>query len=97
MTSDFNGDGFDDVLFRDGAGVIHILQSTGNYFELAEIRDHVGLDWQVAATADFNGDGHDDILWHNDNGAVSIWTDGQIAGAHITVAANTITPDWHIA
>ena len=99
MTSDFNGDGFDDVLFRDGAGVIHILQSTGNYFELAEIRDHVGLDWQVAATADFNGDGHDDILWRNVDGGLTDW----LGDANSTFVDNfpnsyaSVSTDWHIA
>jgi len=57
----------------------------------------VPASWHIAGTGDFDGNGHADILWRNDNGAVSIWNDGQIAGAHVVSEPGDVPSEWHIA
>jgi Ca2+-binding RTX toxin-like protein len=70
---DFNGDGRDDILFRNDNGAITNFLGTANGGILNNgdnIYTVVDNSWHIAGTGDFNGDGRDDILWRNDNGAV---------------------------
>jgi hypothetical protein len=73
-SADFNGDGRDDVLWRNahtGAGVIwHSADAT-----LAQrITTVTNLDWRIATIGDFDGDGASDIIWRNERtGANAIW------------------------
>ena len=70
---DFNGDGRDDILFRDGTGAIFnfLGKTNGGVLNNGDnIYTVVGNSWHIAGVGDFNGDGRDDILWRNDNGAV---------------------------
>ena len=70
---DFNGDGRDDILFRDGNGAIFnfLGKTNGGVLNNGDnIYTVVDNAWHIAGVGDFNGDGRDDILWRNDNGAV---------------------------
>ena len=70
---DFNGDGRDDVLWRDANGAIFnfLGTTTGGFVNnSSSLYTVVGGGWHVAGIGDFNGDGRDDILWQHDNGAV---------------------------
>jgi hypothetical protein len=70
---DFDGDGKDDILWRNDDGTIFnflgaqdggVVNNGDNLYTL------VANSWHVAGIGDFDGDGRDDILWRNDNGAV---------------------------
>ncbi|WP_018062386.1 FG-GAP-like repeat-containing protein [Caulobacter sp. UNC279MFTsu5.1] len=71
---DFNGDGKDDLIWRNPAGVFTLWQSTGTGFAANTlVDDSVSADWSVAAIGDFNGDGKDDLIWRHETGVVSEW------------------------
>lgn len=75
-TGDFNGDGRDDILWRNDNGALGNWLGTANggfvVNDGSAIRQ-VPTDWHVAGAGDFNGDGRDDILWRNDNGSIGTW------------------------
>ena len=75
-TGDFNGDGRDDVLWRDDSGRVTnwLGQGEGGFTpNFANADGHAGLDWHIVGIGDFNHDGRDDILWRNDNGDLTDW------------------------
>jgi hypothetical protein len=71
--SDFNGDGFSDVLFQNTDGSVAIWLMNGTTPIAQPLIGDPGPSWHAIATGDFNGDGYSDILWQNDNGQVAIW------------------------
>lgn len=79
---DFDGDGRDDILWRDVGGLLVTWLGTqaggfsDNYLNSVIA---VPTQWHVAAIGDFNRDGRDDILWRNDEGTVTDWL-GQAGG-----------------
>ena len=100
-TGDFNGDGRDDILWRNDAGVITDWLGganggfTGN---LANAGATVAQSWHIAGTGDFNGDGRDDILWRDDTGTVTDWL-GTASGGFVGNFDNanvSLTTDWQI-
>jgi hypothetical protein len=98
---DFNGDGRDDILWRDDTGlVVDWLGQAGGGFADNYLNSvvNVPLAWQVAAIGDFNGDGRDDILWRNDNGTIANWL-GQANGGFADNYTNSsffIPTSWHV-
>ena len=74
--ADFNGDGRDDILWRNASGQLSEWTGTasGGLFDNGGVVNQiVSNDWKIAGTGDFNGDGRGDVLWRNDNGQLSEW------------------------
>jgi hypothetical protein len=100
-TGDFNGDGRDDILWRNDNGQLSnwLGTASGGFTQNdANAFANVPTSWKVAGTGDFNGDGRDDILWRNDNGQLSDWL-GQANGGFINNDANaftTVPTSWNI-
>lgn len=100
-TGDFNGDGFEDILWRQVGGELTDWLGTaaGGFTQnSANFSIFVANEWHVASIGDFNGDGRDDILWRNDNGQMTEWL-GELAGGFTdnSVNASTFVPtDWHV-
>ncbi|MBI1336330.1 MAG: hypothetical protein GC164_05145 [Phycisphaera sp.] len=75
--SDFNADGYDDIVFRNasnGLNVIWLMQGATKVGSvgLPTVPD---THWTIAATGDMDMDGDPDIVWHNtSNGLNIIWT-----------------------
>ena len=101
---DFNGDGRDDILWRQSSGAMTNwlgqanggmdTDNLGNFFINAG-----GNDWQVAGVGDFNGDGRDDILWRHSSGAVTSWLGQSNGGMNTNNAANLFANpgiDWQV-
>ena len=101
-TGDFNGDGRDDVLWRNDNGTVTewLGQANGGFFgNGANAYINVPNVWHIAGTGDFNGDGRDDVLWRNDNGTVTEWL-GQANGGFVDNGVNAyinVPASWHIA
>lgn len=100
-TGDFNGDGCEDILWRQSGGQLTdwlgtaaggFTQNSVNFSQL------VTTDWHVASIGDFNGDHRDDILWRNDNGQLTEWL-GTATGGFIDNSANAsvfVPTNWHV-
>ena len=97
-TADFNGDGKEDILFRNDSGVFTEWQSTGAGFtQNVYVNGGVDNSWRLQGAFDFNDDGKADLLWRNDNGTLTIWqstgngflpnvlVDGSVANAYAIV------------
>jgi hypothetical protein len=101
--TDFNGDGRDDILWRNDTGrVTDWLGQAGSggfVSNFANADANAGTDWHVVGTGDFNGDGRSDVLWRNDNGDVTDWL-GQSGGGFVSNFGNAYYPidnSWHVA
>ncbi|HEV2044407.1 MAG TPA: VCBS repeat-containing protein, partial [Sphingomicrobium sp.] len=104
-TGDFDGDGRDDILWRnDNGSISNWLASSataavgGFIVNDANAFSQVPTSWHIAGVGDFNGDGRDDILWRSDAGQLSNWL-GQANGAFANNDANAFTAvptDWHV-
>jgi hypothetical protein len=92
---DFNGDGKDDVVWRNlqtGANVVWLGASSSIVQALSTV---VNQNWKIAGAADFDADGRADLLWRNSaTGANAIWRSASSA-APMTVSGASL--DWKIA
>jgi hypothetical protein len=96
--ADFNGDGRDDILWRNDSGVLANWLATASGGFVSNASASVGLQWKVAGTGDFNGDGFGDVLWRNDSGQLNDWL-GTANGGWVDNGANAasfVGNDWHI-
>ena len=98
---DFNGDGRDDLIWRNTDGTVTnwLGQANGGFAgNWADFDANANSSWQIAGVGDFNGDGRDDLIWRNTNGALTNWL-GQANGGFAGNWANFNThadPAWHV-
>jgi hypothetical protein len=99
---DFNGDGIDDIMWRNDDGRITnwLGTSVGGFTDnVTNAYNGVSLDWHVAGIGDFNGDGRDDILWRNTDGRITDWLSTANGGYAPNSSAfyDVISTDWQVA
>jgi hypothetical protein len=99
-TGDFDGDGRDDLIWRNDAGALSIWQASGSGFAKNVYADATvpgGSGWSIDQVGDFNSDGRADILWHNASGAISIWQSNGSGFDKNVLFNNGPTADWSVA
>jgi hypothetical protein len=101
-TGDFNGDGRDDILWRDtntGQLTDWLATATGGFTQnSANFSQLVATNWQVASIGDFNGDGRDDLLWRSDTGQTTDWL-ATPAGSFVQNSTHfslSVATSWHV-
>jgi len=99
-TSDFNGDGRSDVLWRheDGTVIHWLAQPDGGFLPNNPGSSYaMPTDWTIVGVGDFSGDGRDDVVWRHDSGVFYEWM-GQAGGGFAASAATYAMPtDWSVA
>jgi hypothetical protein len=97
---DFNGDGRDDILWRNSDGTIGnwLANANGGHSANNASISSVGNNWHIAAIGDFNGDGRDDILWRGDGGEFGNWTASTSGVFAYNGAAGigNVATSWHV-
>jgi VCBS repeat protein/FG-GAP repeat protein len=99
-TGDFNGDGKNDILWRDTNGNVEVWFMNCDVAQLScdgSSSANLGAlaaSWSIVMTGDYNGDGKSDILWRDTSGNVAIWF---INGAQVQPATIANVPTvWSI-
>ncbi|MGN6057153.1 MAG: FG-GAP-like repeat-containing protein [Sphingomicrobium sp.] len=101
-TGDFNGDGRDDILWRNtttGTITDFLANETGGFTDnYANAAVQVPTAWSVIGTGDFNGDGLTDILWRNGT-TVTDWLGTATGGftANWNNFHTSVPTSWNVA
>jgi hypothetical protein len=95
LSSDFNGDGVSDILWRDGNGNVAIWLMNGGQMSSGAAVADVGSTWRIVGTRDLDGDGKDDILWQDNSGNAAIWImNGTTFSSSISLG--NVGSDWQV-
>ena len=97
---DFNGDGYDDILWRSETGEIGnwLGDASGGFTPNNAHVVTLSVDWHVVAVGDYDEDGHADILWRHESGDLAEWL-GQSNGGFLSseeVAGTYVPTSWHV-
>ena len=87
-TGDFDGDGKDDILWRNDSGQVVIWEMDGAKIVSNQSVETPSNVWQVQDVGDYNGDSRSDVLWRHDSGQVVMW---EMNGAEI-LSNHEVTP-----
>jgi hypothetical protein len=73
---DFNGDGIQDILWRDQSGNVNRIWTFGADGKRTEVLllSATNSQWEIGGVADLNGDGTTDLIWRNNQeNNVVVW------------------------
>lgn len=95
-THDFNGDGRDDVAWRNADTGANTVWLSGNAATPRSIARVANTRWAIEGVGDFDGDGQADLFWRQrSSGANVIWRSGNAATTRAVITASNV--DWHVA
>jgi len=92
VTSDFDGDGYSDILWQNTGGEVAIWKMNGTSVIGGGLGNR-GPSWHAIATGHFYANGYSDILWQNTNGEIVIWE--MNATSVIGGGLGNRWPSWH--
>jgi hypothetical protein len=93
---DFNGDGKDDLVWRNMITGANVLWRSGNATTPTLLATRPDTSWVVAGVGDFNGDGQADLFWHNTiTGQNEYWRSGS-SGA-VRAVTTLVDTQWVLA
>jgi hypothetical protein len=102
-TGDLNGDGFSDILWRngvDGSLAAWFLQNNQviatNYLSINKMAD---VNWQIKGLGDIDGDKCADIIWQHTDGSLAAWImrGTQVTSTRFLSIPNVGDTAWQIA
>ncbi len=106
-TSDFNGDFYSDVLWRNASGGLADWSMNAGAIVSGALSSggvavNPGASWSVAAIADFDGSGSADVLWRNSDGTLADWSmngSSIVSSVAPTSGGIAVKPDasWSVA
>ena len=70
---DFDGNGSEDILWRNSDGDVEIWLMSGTQILSMTDLGNVGLNWSIVQTGDYSGAGRSDVLWMDNVGNVAAW------------------------
>ena len=70
---DFDGNGSNDILWRDNQGNVSMWLLNGTSILSTTVLGNVGLNWSLVQTGDYSGASTSDILWVDNLGNVAAW------------------------
>ena len=95
-SSDFDGDGWSDVLWRNLQSGANVVWPVADSRLQRSLTAQPNLDWEIVGQADFGGDGRSDVLWRNKTtGQNAIWKSGA-AGTQQPIASIS-NLSWKVA
>jgi hypothetical protein len=93
---DFDGNGLDDVLWRNSATGANQVWKAANSATRQVVLTIADPNWTIAGTGDFNGDGKTDLLWRNVyTGANTIWLSANSQTTQATASVSDL--NWVVA
>jgi hypothetical protein len=94
-TGDFDGDGDDDILWRDSAGtIVSWDMEDGVYASHQVLAVSMSNNWQIQGVTDgFDADADSDIVWQHADGRAVVWV-MQDGGIGSTPTLGDIDPNW---
>jgi hypothetical protein len=94
---DFDGNGSEDILWRDSAGNIGIWLMNGTSIYQTPVLGNVSLNWSVAQTGDYSGIDQSGILWTDTSGNVGAWFfKGPISSPATTLIYGNVGTTWNV-
>ncbi len=96
--ADFNGDGQNDILWRNTAGVVVLWAMNGTKLDAAKsgLLPNVPTNFQVKGIGDFNHDGIQDLIWRDQTSGVNrVWAFG-VNGRPTEVSLLAAPSQWEI-
>jgi FG-GAP-like repeat len=92
---DFDGNGSEDILWRDTSGNVGIWLLNGTQVLSTAVLGNVPLNWTITQTGDYGGIGTSDILWSDSAGDVGAWfMDGATISS--TVSFGNVGTSWTV-
>ena len=94
---DFDGDGRNDLLWRNqAAGANVVWYMNGGVVRQTEVIGSVGSTWTPVAVGDYDGDGRDDLIWKEAGGTVVQWLMKGYLNAPTVTVLGGVGAGWNV-
>lgn len=98
-SSDFNGDGYSDLVWQHDTGYVAVWLMRGDTMmrgELITSRPISDTAWRIVAVGDLDGNSWPDLLWQHASGAISVWYMRGLQMLSGELIGNNRNPLWRV-